>query len=81
MSMIKLNNSDFYYEIHGQDNLETPLVLIEGFGCDHSIWATVVANLKNKFKILIFDNRGSGQTQDNNKPLTLIDLADDVSKS
>jgi 3-oxoadipate enol-lactonase len=75
MSWMNINNANIYYEVHGQGQ---PLVLIAGFGCDHSFWMPLIDGLSSQFKILILDNRGSGQTQDDNKGFTIEVLADDV---
>lgn len=75
MAICKTNNAEIYYETYGKGKL---LVLIGGFGCDHSIWTSLVEPLSQNFKVLIFDNRGSGQTNDKNQEFTLQTLAKDV---
>lgn len=75
MPHIEVNHAKIYYELHGEGH---PLVLISGFGCDHSFWTSFIEPLSEKFQILIFDNRGSGQTEDNNEAFTIETLADDV---
>lgn len=75
MSKITINGSEFYYELHGKGH---PLVLISGYCCDHTFWYPVLDQLSQKFQVLIFDNRGVGQTKDNNEELSAELMAKDV---
>lgn len=76
MALLKVNNANIYYETHGKG--QQCLVLIAGFGCNHTFWGPLVENLKNDFQMLILDNRGSGQTQNGNEDITIQMLAEDV---
>ncbi len=71
-----MNDAKIYYETHGKS--KQSLVLIAGFGCNHTFWLPLIPYLKNDFQILILDNRGSGETQDNNENFILETLANDV---
>lgn len=64
-----------YHEIHGQG---PELVLIGGFTCDHTHWATILPILSAHFKVLIFDNWGSGQSPQEDRPYSLEQMADDT---
>ncbi|MCH9614455.1 MAG: putative non-heme bromoperoxidase BpoC [Chlamydiia bacterium] len=64
-----------YHEIHG-DGPE--LVAIAGFGCDHTNWVSVLPILSENFKVLIFDNWGSGQSPQEDKPYSIEKMADDT---
>jgi 3-oxoadipate enol-lactonase len=75
MATIKVNNTDIYYELHGQGE---PLVLIAGYTCDHLFWLAILEDLKQYFQVLIFDNRGVGQTQHRGNSFTLEEMADDT---
>lgn len=79
MPHIEFNSAKIYYEIHG-DEEQDHLVLIAGYGCDHTIWLPLLDKLSKHFKVLIFDNRGSGQTTDDDREFTLFDLAEDCVK-
>ncbi|BCD92543.1 hypothetical protein fh0823_26820 [Francisella halioticida] len=59
MPKVKVNDINIYYEIRGEGY---PLVLISGFGADHITWGKFADKLALKYKIILFDNRGSGQT-------------------
>ncbi len=76
MAFLTVNNAKIYYETHGKS--KQSLVLIAGFGCNHTFWLPLIPYLKTDFQILILDNRGSGETQDDNGDFTLETLADDV---
>jgi pimeloyl-ACP methyl ester carboxylesterase len=76
MAQIKINNVEFYYELHGKGDVK--LVLIAGMTADHKKWLPIVDVLKHRYQVLIFDNRGIGQTIYDNKSFTLDDLANDV---
>lgn len=75
MPKIKANGAEFYYELQGKGHA---VVLISGYGCDHMIWLQIAKNLSQHFQVLIFDNRGVGQTKDHGEALTAELCADDV---
>lgn len=75
MAKIEINDTNFYYELHGYGQ---PIILISGYTCDHQIWLPILDALSKKFQVLIFDNRGSGQTRDNGIPLTAKLMAQDA---
>jgi 3-oxoadipate enol-lactonase len=76
MAEFKVNDANIYYEVQGQG--QKPLVLIAGYGCNHTFWEPLIPFLSQDFQILIFDNRGSGQTVSSQKDFTLETIADDV---
>lgn len=59
MPIVKTNDINLYYEIHGTG---VPLVLISGFTIDHLIWMPLVPILSQHFQVIVFDNRGCGQS-------------------
>lgn len=75
MPFLSINSAEIYYELHGQGH---PLILISGFGCDHSFWLPLIEPLSKKFQVLLFDNRGSGQTKGDNKNFIIETLALDA---
>lgn len=75
MPTIQLNNANFYYELHGKG---APLILIAGYTCDYSSWQLMMEDLSKQFQVLVFDNRGIGQTTDANEPLSIKQMANDV---
>ena len=75
MPIIKSNGADFYYELHGSGD---PVILIAGYACDHLIWMPVLGELSKYYRVLIFDNRGVGQTTDDHRLLSAELMAQDV---
>ncbi|MCI5052902.1 MAG: alpha/beta hydrolase [Simkaniaceae bacterium] len=75
MPKIQVEDSELYYEIHGEGH---PLLLIAGFACDHSIWQLILDELSKNFQVVIFDNRGSGQSTISDHPYSVEMLANDA---
>lgn len=75
MSHIEVNEAQFYYEMKGEGE---PLILIAGYSCDHSFWEPIFEGLSKNYRVLIFDNRGVGQTVGSNVELSTDLLAEDV---
>ncbi len=66
-----------YYEIHGEGE---PLIMISGFSADHLIWNEVIPRLKNNYKVIVFDNRGAGQTDIPHKPYSIEEMSHDTAQ-
>lgn len=81
MNTILINQTKYYYELHGQTN-KPALVLISGLWSDHSYWLPLLPALSDDFEILIFDNRAIGKTSDNtpDHEFSLHDMADDTAE-
>jgi 3-oxoadipate enol-lactonase len=76
MPIIKVNDVDLYYETYGQGE---PLIFISGYTSDHSLWETVLGGFTDKYQVIIFDNRGAGQSSDKpDYPYTAQVMADDT---
>lgn len=75
MAKIKINSTEFYYELHGKGH---PLVLIAGYTCDHQFWIPILEDMAKHFQVLIFDNHGVGQTKDSNAHLNVELMAKDI---
>lgn len=76
MPKISIRDTTFYYEIHGGNGY--PVILIAGYSVDHTFWYPILESLSKKFKVLIFDNRGVGQTDDSGLGLSASLMAEDV---
>jgi pimeloyl-ACP methyl ester carboxylesterase len=48
-----------YFEEHGAGD---PVLLINGLGADHAAWALQTEFLAQRFRVVVFDNPGIGQT-------------------
>lgn len=75
MAFININGTEYYYQLHGSGE---PLALISGYTCDHTLWLPILEPLAQHFQVLLFDNRGVGQTKDDGSPLTAELMADDL---
>ena len=74
MPHIKVNDISMYYEIHGQGE---PIVFIGGFTADHVVWNATLSYFKD-YQVILFDNRGAGQTDVPEGPYSIEQMADDV---
>ena len=77
MPHIDIDDLKIYYESHGEGK---PLILIAGYACDVTLWSTILEPLAQRFRVLIFDNRGAGRTEAPEGAYTLETMADDVIK-
>lgn len=77
MSKAIINDITLYYELHG-DTHHHSVILIAGFSCDHTFWTGIVNDLCTTHKVLIFDNRGVGQTDSPDTCYSIEKMADDV---
>lgn len=75
MPHLTINTATIHYRLHGTGQ---PLILIAGYSCDHTQWLPMMDDLGKHFQVLIFDNRGCGQTKDDGKSLSVELLANDV---
>lgn len=62
-----------YHEEHGTGD---PVLLINGLGADHSAWALQTEFLKGRFRVVVFDNPGVGQTEGPRGPYSSALFAD-----
>jgi pimeloyl-ACP methyl ester carboxylesterase len=77
MPKIKVNDISMYYEVHGQGE---PLVFVSGFSADHLIWMSVVEKFSDQYQVILFDNRGAGQTDAPQGPYTIEQMASDIAE-
>ncbi|MFX0057407.1 MAG: alpha/beta fold hydrolase [Candidatus Hodarchaeota archaeon] len=71
----KVNGIKICYEIRGEGY---PLILIHGFGVTKEEWIGQFLPLSEFFKVIRFDNRGSGKSDHPNEPYTMKLFADDL---
>jgi pimeloyl-ACP methyl ester carboxylesterase len=64
-----------YYELHGEGE---PLLLIRGLGSTCDGFAAQVQGLAPHFRVISFDNRCVGRTDQPQEPFTIADMADDT---
>lgn len=75
MAIMKMNDLEMYYEIHGSG---VPMVLIAGYTCDHSFWENLVAAMAARFQVITLDNRGVGRSKDSGEPFSIETMARDT---
>ena len=75
MPIVKVNDIDMYYEIHGAGE---PLVLIAGLNSDHKLYRGFLSQLAANYQVVVFDNRGVGQTGKPDIPYSIEMMADDT---
>jgi len=72
MPYVKLNEISIYFELH--ENNGSPLLMINGLGCSKTCWSPeLIRFLNTQHRVIIFDNRGTGQSD---KPTTLFMMSD-----
>jgi 3-oxoadipate enol-lactonase len=73
--MLRVGELRTHYHIHGQGE---PLLLITGFSGDLYNWKKAIPLLEKSYRVIVFDNRGSGFTEDPGTPFTMETLGDDA---
>lgn len=72
---------ELYYEIHEQPGPEQTgetLILIEGLGYFTWMWYRQVPELSRHFRVVVFDNRGVGESDTPDVPYTIRMMAEDL---
>ena len=75
MPKVKVNGIDIYYEEHGSGE---PVVMIGGLGADTTLWSKQVPAFSERFRVVVFDNRGSGQSDKPDEPYSIPMFAADT---
>ncbi|MEW6721586.1 MAG: alpha/beta hydrolase [Thermodesulfobacteriota bacterium] len=75
MSYTEASGIRIYYETHGAG---PPLLMINGLGSDHLEWLFQVPAFASRFRVVVFDNRGTGKSDVPPGPYTTAQMADDA---
>jgi hypothetical protein len=78
MPRIKIGDVQLNYEIHDQGE---PLVLIPGFRTGLWLWFKQVDTFARKFRTIVFDPRGIGESNSPTGPMKTRTIADDLRNS
>lgn len=82
MPTAKINDIEMYYEVHGPTCLPAaqadPLLLIMGLGANATSWEMQLPAFSREYRVVAFDNRGSGRTDKPKSPYTMPQMADDA---
>lgn len=77
MPKIQANNINLYYEIQGQGE---PLLLIYGLAGRGNGFLYQTPELSKHFRVITFDNRGVGDTDQPEEPYSIAQMADDAAE-
>ncbi|QMU55871.1 MAG: alpha/beta fold hydrolase [Candidatus Mycalebacterium zealandia] len=75
MPLAKVNGVNINYEEHGSG---APVFLIGGLGSTIESWNDQITLYSKHFRVIVFDNRGSGLSDKPLEPYSTEDMADDV---
>jgi len=75
MPRVNLDTISLYYETHGKGH---PVLLISGLNADNASWADVCGRLAKRFRVIVFDNRGSGRSDMPDIKYPIREMADDA---
>ena len=75
MPKVKVGDINIYYEIHGEGE---PLVLIMGYGGNSGQWFRQIPGLTKEYRVIVFDNRGTGRSDKPDISYTMETMAGDV---
>lgn len=80
MPKVGVDGIEMYYEVHGNG---FPLVLISGYGGSSEGWdmlAPKVKELSRHYRVVTFDNRGTGRSSTPEGDYSIKTMADDVAR-
>ena len=76
MGQVQVGDVKLYYEVHGSGE---PLLMIMGLGSSSATWSpALVAKLSRRFQTIVYDNRGTGQSDKPDAPYSIEMFADDA---
>jgi len=75
MPTVKVGDINIYYESHGDGE---PILLIQGYAQYSGHWATMTPPLSKEYRVISFDNRGTGQSDKPDIPYTMKMMAADA---
>lgn len=75
MSTVTVGDVTLYYEEHGTGD---PLLLIMGLAADSTAWLLQLPAFAERFRTIVFDNRGVGRSSKPAGPYSIRGMADDA---
>ncbi|MGB2856693.1 MAG: alpha/beta hydrolase, partial [Dehalococcoidia bacterium] len=75
MLTAKVGDLNIYYELHGKGE---PLLLIMGYGANSRWWYPQITSFSQEYRVIAFDNRGTGQSDKPDIPYTIEMMAEDA---
>ncbi len=77
MAKVRVGDIEIYCEEHG-DRAAEAVLLIMGFTANAAAWGPQIPALAERYRVIAFDNRGSGRTSQPEGPYTIPQMADDA---
>ncbi|WP_135535846.1 alpha/beta fold hydrolase [Halostella pelagica] len=77
MSIATNGDVDIYYEVDGPADAET-VVLVEGLGYGRWMWQWQREALAERYQTIVWDNRGTGDSDAPDGPYTVAEMASDL---
>ena len=71
----EVNGIKICYEIHGDGY---PVIFVHGYGSVKENWMCQIGAVSEKFKVIVFDNRGAGKSDRPNIPYTMDMYLEDI---
>jgi pimeloyl-ACP methyl ester carboxylesterase len=75
MATAKVGDVNIYYESQGDGEA---LLLIMGYGAYSAMWGLQIPSFSQEYRVISFDNRGTGQSDKPDTPYTIKMMADDA---
>jgi pimeloyl-ACP methyl ester carboxylesterase len=75
MPLTNANGIELYYEVHGEGE---PLLMIMGLAHNSLSWKNSLPALAKHFKVIIFDNRGTGRSSKPDTPYSIDIMAEEA---
>jgi pimeloyl-ACP methyl ester carboxylesterase len=77
MEHLRSGDAEIFYEIRGDG---PPVVLLHPFPCDHEFWNPVTAALESRYRLILPDLRGHGDSEVGEGPALMQKHAGDVAR-
>jgi 3-oxoadipate enol-lactonase len=77
MGRLRSGDAEIVYEVRGKG---PPVVLLHPFPCDHEFWNPIAAALDSRYRLILPDLRGHGDSEIGNGPALMQTHASDVAR-
>jgi 3-oxoadipate enol-lactonase len=77
MKRLRSGDAEIFYEIRGDG---PPVVLLHPFPCDHEFWYPVAAALESRYRLILPDLRGHGDSEIGEGPALMAKHASDIAR-
>jgi 3-oxoadipate enol-lactonase len=77
MERLRSDDAEIFYEIRGDGS---PVVLLHPFPCDHEFWNPIAAALDSRYRLILPDLRGHGDSEAGEGPALMSKHASDVAR-